>query len=186
MKIGICGKSGSGKSTVAGYYVKKGYRLIDLDVVGREVISLYPEILIEIEKSFGQEFVEGGKLDRKKMGTLVFSDHLMLERLNNIFFKYIKKETLKQMAESENIVIDGAILFEIGLDSHLDKTIYVFADKEVAVARLRSRENTDEKVLRKRIEAQGKYDIYSDRADFTVENSGSLEEVYSLLSGLGE
>ena len=85
-----------------------------------------------------------------------------------------------------NIFIDGAILFEIGLDSHLDKTIYVFADKEVAVARLRSREKTDGKVLRKRIEAQGEYDVYRDRTDFIVENSGSLTEVYSLLDWLGE
>jgi dephospho-CoA kinase len=188
LKIGIFGKSGSGKSTVAGFFEKIGFFVIDLDVVGKEVLNKYPERLKHISESFGQEFVVNGVLDRKKLGSVVFSDENKLNLLNSIFFEYIRKDTLKIMKTQDKCVIDGAVLIDIGLQKYLDCVIYVKTSRDIAIERLTNREHRPETELSMRLDSQTKYDKQAEYADFIIETDNdpsnlkkSISDIFSTL-----
>ncbi|MFA6653931.1 MAG: dephospho-CoA kinase [Candidatus Delongbacteria bacterium] len=177
MKVGIFGKSGSGKTTVASYFEAKGYFHINFDRVGREVVTKYPEILGEISEAFGPEYVPDGKLDRKKLGDLVFRNTSELEKLNGIFFKYIRNEALLLMTGRDNCILEGAVLFESGLSDYMDKIIYVKTDFDTAVERIVKRENISKQQAESRIAAQSKYDELEEKADHIIETNNSTEEL---------
>lgn len=177
MKVGIFGKSGSGKTTVASYFEAKGYFHINLDRVGREVVTKYPEILSEISEAFGAEYVPDGKLDRKKLGDLVFRNTSELEKLNGIFFKYIRNEALLLMTGRDNCILEGAVLFESGLSDFMDKIICVKTDFDIAVERIVKREKISKQQAESRIAAQSKYDELEEKADHVIETNNSTEEL---------
>lgn len=179
MKIGVCGRSGSGKSLASKVFEDAGYFLLDLDKVGKDVVDIYPEVKIEIKKYFGGEvFLVNGDLDRKKLGDIVFKDKTKLDRLNSIFYRYIKYELLKNLKQYKNIVVDGAIIFDAGYNKYLDKIIYVHADEKILIARIAQREkNTDFSTIMNRLKQQKHYEEYKSRADYVFENNGSEIEL---------
>jgi len=177
LKIGIFGKSGSGKTTIAHFFTEKGFLHINLDRIGKEVVSVYPEITAEIICKFGKEYVTEDGIDREKLGTLVFGDQSELEKLNGIFFKYITAEAEKEMASAENCIVEGAVLFESGLSIKMDKIIYVKTDKATAVDRICRRENISAEKAGLRINAQSKYDELEKKVDFVIETNDSVPEL---------
>lgn len=183
MKIGILGKTGSGKSTVASFFKKEGYDVIDIDQLAKELPLKYPMILDEISKVFGLDYVASGDIDRKKLGALVFSSEKELRKLNSIFFKYIQKEVEKITSEKDNIIVEGVIIFEAELDKYLDKTIFVYCDDiNKSLSRLQKRENTPMEVLEKRLFIQRKYDKDKIKADYQIENTGSQKLLLNKLN----
>lgn len=184
MKIGIFGKSGSGKTTVADFFERAGFFHIDLDIIGRTVLDKYPEILGKITSVFGAGFVENGVLDRTKLGELVFSDAKKLELLNSIFFEYIRQETLSLMDGHDKCVVEGAVLTDIGLDKEMDHVIYVRTSDEIAIARLMEREKRPEQELVIRLASQSKYNEQSKNADFIIETDQDPDTLYERISDL--
>jgi len=184
LKIGIFGKSGSGKTTVAGFFEKAGFFVIDLDVIGKKVINKYPEILKHISESFGHEFVVDGVLDRKKLGSVVFSDENKLDLLNSIFFEYIRKDTLTIMKAHDKCVIEGAVLIDIGLHKHLDCVIYVKTSRDIAIERLKNREHRPENELSLRLDSQIKYDKQAEFADFIIETDNDPSNLKKSISDI--
>ena len=185
MKIGICGRSGSGKSTASMYFQEKGYTVIDLDQLAKGLDKKYPEIISKIKNSFGIEYILDGKINRKMLGELVFSSEKELDKLNGIYFEYIKRDALEKISKIENIVIEGAILFEIELNKYLDKTIYVTVDEEILLERIAKREKSTIETLKNRLKIQKKYDAYINKADYIIETNGTKEELYQKLNSLG-
>ncbi|MDA3885506.1 MAG: dephospho-CoA kinase [Candidatus Delongbacteria bacterium] len=185
MKIGICGKSGSGKSTASLYFQKKGYSVIDLDQLAKGLDVKYPEIITRIENEFGTQYISDGKINRKMLGQFVFSSEKDLNKLNEIYFEYIKKDALEEISKIENIVIEGAILFEIELEMHLDKTIYVTVNEEILLERIAKREKSTIETLKNRLKIQKKYDAYINKADYIIETNSTKKELYEKLSSLG-
>ena len=92
MIIGITGGSGVGKSTVSKEFEKKGFFVIDADIVAHKVMDKGSECLKEVIDFFGSEYLNSDStLNRKKLGTLVFNNKEMLDKLNEITHKYIIK-----------------------------------------------------------------------------------------------
>lgn len=175
MIIGVIGKSGSGKSTVAKYIAEKyKFTIIDLDQIGKEVVDIYPSILEEISLTFGSEYVICGKLDRAALGKLVFNSSDQLVRLNQIFFKYITSEIKIRSSKHAKCVLEGAVLIELGIDEMIDKLIYVQSTQTNMLNRLQQREKTPLEFLQKRLDSQQKYDLLIKLANFVIENDDSL------------
>ena len=184
MKIGICGRSGSGKSTASMYFQEKGYTVIDLDQLAKGLDTMYPDIISKIEDTFGDEYISEGKINRKMLGELVFSSEIELNKLNEIYFEYIKKDVFEKISKIENIVIEGAILFEIELEKHLDKTIYVTVNEEILLERIAKREKSTIETLKNRLKIQKKYDAYLNKADYIIETNNTKAELFEKLEQL--
>ena len=177
--IGITGGSGSGKTTVTSYLKEKGAFVIDADIVAREIVSPGKPALLEIREAFSDVVIlPDGSLDRKMLGNIVFSDSEKLNILNNITHKYIVEDIKAKAKENGGfIVIDAALLFQTELDLLCDKTLLVTADKTKRKDRIIKRDNLTEDLAQNRISSQEDYEMYKEKADFHLENCGTLEDL---------
>lgn len=114
MIIGICGKSGSGKSTLAKYlveyYENKAIHL-DIDKIGHKVLTI-DEVQNELVKEFGYEVIKFHKVDRKKLGEIVFNSREKMEMLTKITWKHMEQEIDKIILENNDkiIILDWILL----------------------------------------------------------------------------
>jgi dephospho-CoA kinase len=144
--IGLTGGIASGKSTVSLLLKQKGAVIIDADKISRQVMLPGKEAWFEIKKHFGDEILcPDGKINRKKLGSLVFSDKKKLKILNGIthpkIIDEIKNELLVYKRENQRVVvIDAALLLEVGLDSYVDEVWVVTVDEKTQIQRLMNRE----------------------------------------------
>ena len=180
MLIGLTGHSGAGKSTVAVLFEKAGYRIIDCDAL---VHSLYEDerYAALIAKAFGNEYIQGGQVDRKKLGSLVFSDREALKKLNDTVSPFIlscvTEHILKAKNEGIPTVLDAPLLFEYGLERYCDTVVGVVCDTETAIRRLAARDGRSEEELRTRLSSQHDVGFFRIHCDYILENNGDAEEL---------
>ncbi len=178
MLIGLTGHSGAGKSTVAALFERAGYRVIDCDAL---VHSLYedPRYAALVAESFGNEYLADGKVDRKKLGALVFSDEKALHKLNETVSPFIMSSVMAHIekAKSEGVptVLDAPLLFEYGLERCCESVIAVVCDIETAVKRLSVRDGRSETELRARLSSQHDAAFFRIHCDYILENNGDEE-----------
>ncbi|MDE6797294.1 MAG: dephospho-CoA kinase, partial [Ruminococcus sp.] len=87
--VGLTGQTGAGKSTISAIFREKGFRIIDADIIARQVVERGKPCLSEIVRTFGEEIIDdNGNLYRKKLAEIVFSDKKSLEKLDNITYPY--------------------------------------------------------------------------------------------------
>lgn len=180
--IGITGGTGSGKSTVCSVMKQRGAKIIDADIVAREITEKGKPALSEIERAFGKDVLfPDGSLDRKKLGAVVFSDNEKLNILNGITHKYIIDEIEKTVRSSTCgiLVIDAALLFQTGLDRLCDKTVAVTAKEDVRQRRIARRDGLSAKTAKDRIASQDDDAYYRQRADYAIVNDKGLIELKS-------
>jgi len=180
--IGLTGSIATGKSTASKYLKKLGCIIIDGDVIAREVAD-HPRVLEAIKEAFGEEFLtEEGKLSRKKLGSLVFTDDKALKKLNKIMHPAIRHEIKGRLKALKNspkncsqthdcVVIDGALLIEMGLQSCVDEVWVVTITKEEQIRRLMERDGISNRDARNRIEAQMSTEEKKKFADVVLDNS---------------
>ena len=185
--IGLTGGIASGKSTVSRILKEQGAVLLDGDQVAREIVQ-DQEVLDTLEESFGKKIIDkNGNLKRKALAAIVFSDRNRLERLNRITHPKIKERMTedlrrlrKKAVEEENpqiILLDGALLLEMGLERLADETWVVSVDQETQLQRLMERDgiNRDEAMLR--INAQMDERERRKKADVMIDNNGGIKEL---------
>ena len=171
MIIGITGGTGCGKTTLLNVIAEKGGLILDCDAIYHELLASDMALLVAIENRFPGT-VENGVLQRKKLGTIVFSDEKALEDLNKITHGAIKAEVLRRLEGKPKLAaIDAIALFEGGLAELCDVTVAVTAPAEVRVKRLMLRDNISEDYARSRIAAQHDEDWFRQRCDCTLENN---------------
>lgn len=181
MLVGITGGSGCGKSVAAEVFESFGAEIIDADKTARAVTKKGEKALAEIEKTFGSEYLdENGELMRKKLGSLVFSDMKMLDKLNFIIGKYIREEIEKKIRNStaDISILDAPLLFEYGLEKECDAVIAVFSDRKSRLERIVKRDGISYKDAENRINSQKKDEYYLEKADYMVYNNSTREEMY--------
>ena len=141
MIIGITGSSGAGKSTVC-EMIEKTYnsKTITADKIARKLSEKGTEYLNEIIQRFGNNVLtENGDLNRRKLANIIYSSKQKRQELNQITFKYIKKEIEKEIKNSNNkiITIDAPLLIEADMKKLCDTTIAVVSeDKEIQIQRI--------------------------------------------------
>ncbi|MDD5926966.1 MAG: dephospho-CoA kinase [Firmicutes bacterium] len=191
--IGLTGGTGSGKSTVAAYLKGKGCHIIDADKISRELTAKGGEALGAIMSAFGQDvFFEDGSLDRKKLGTIVFNDTQKLKILEGIITRKVIELTLQRIAKlkvqgNESIVVlDAPLLFECGMNDCTDENWLVICEQEQRVNRLMKRDGMERQSIFDRMANQLRDDEKIILADYIIDNSGTLEELYRQIDSLIE
>lgn len=190
MIIGITGSIACGKSTVSNYLKSKGYIVIDADKIGHEALDddYVKEKLI---LAFGNEILDDNKINRQKLGELVFGNSSNLNVLNSIIHPEIRKKILQKIDKNndkEFIFIDVALLFEAKFDDLVDKIIVVYVDKNTQLTRLMKRNSISEKEALSRIVSQMSPIEKAKLGDYTVNNNldiiNTYEQVDKVLSEL--
>jgi len=178
MIIGITGGTGCGKSTLLQELEKLGAVVVDCDAVYYQLLKTDVALLSAIEKRF-PDMVEGGVLQRKKLGAIVFADESALADLNRITHGAIRAEVLRRIAGAELAAIDAIGLFESGLAALCDVTVAVTAPTEERIRRLMMREGITGDYARSRIGAQPDNSWFAQRCDYTLENAGTPADFQS-------
>ena len=175
MIIGITGGTGCGKTTLLDIIRSAGGLVLDCDEIYHELLETDQSMLCAIEERFPGT-VENGHLQRKKLGTLVFSDPDALADLNRITHNAVRREVLRRLEAKPSLAaIDAIGLFEGDLAKLCDVTVAVTAPPEERVKRLMARDGITEEYARKRIAAQHNDGWFREKCDHVLENNGKLD-----------
>jgi len=180
-KIGLTGNIASGKSTASRCLVTLGAKIIDADVIAREIVQPGEPAWQQLQEAFGKEYFHpDGDLDRKKLGALVFNDANAKSLLDSITHKVIGQRIKAEMAltspDAKAIVIDAALLIEAGMVDLVDEVWLVIADDEVRLERLLKRDGCSTDVAWSRIRSQMSQEEKVKYAQVVLDNSGTEEE----------
>lgn len=183
MVIGLTGGIGTGKSTIAEMMKRKGALVIDADEVAREVVRPGGEYWKKIVNHFGEEYLfDDGRLNRRKLGRVVFNDPKKLKALNKITHPPTVEAISKKAAEAKRVspdrcvVLDCPLLLETGMDSLVDVVVVVVASMEARLERLR-KQGFSKTEAQARIKAQATDRDRLKEAEYIIENDGSIREL---------
>lgn len=180
--IALTGGVASGKSTVARMLRELGAEVLDADEIAREVVEPGQPALDEIVAAFGSDMIgPDGRLDRRKLASVVFRDPQARARLNAIVHPRVRAllgERLARIARSRPdtvVVLDIPLLFDVPVPEyeHLD-AIVVYASPETQLRRLMVRNHLDREEAQARLGAQVPLQDKLGRARWVVDNDGSL------------
>lgn len=190
MVIGITGGIASGKSTVSSILKELGAFIIDVDDIGRKVVEKGEKAYNEIVCYFGNDILlPKGDINRKKLGNIVFSSYEKLELLNSITHPEIVRRVMEEVNAlakdgAKIIVIDAAILFEMGLDIYCDSIWLVHIGKETQIKRLMGRDKFTYEEAMHRISSQCSYEERMKYIDVIIDNSQAPEVIKSRISDI--
>lgn len=184
LKIGLTGGIASGKSTASQILKRLGATVIDVDMIGREVVKKGSPCLREIVEYFGEGILlEDGTLDRKKLGSIVFKNRDKLKILNSIvhppMIARIKSllESMEREGELDKVVVDAAILIEMGLHRLVDVIWLVKIPRQLQIERLMLRDNISREKAENMINSQMPMEEKEKFAAVIIDNSGTIEEL---------
>jgi dephospho-CoA kinase len=138
MLITITGKIGSGKSTIAKLFSEIGCNVISADDLGHKLIQ-ESRIKKKIVDVFGNTILKNGKIDRKRLGEIVFSDNKMLKLLDSIVHPLLIKKIRKSIINKKINVLDAALFYELKLEKISDIVILVKSKKIIIYTRLKNK-----------------------------------------------
>ena len=191
LKIGLTGGIATGKSYVVSVLRELGCEVIDADALAHEVIEPGRPAFDEIVGHFGKDVVgDDGKIDRVKLGAIVFADKSQREKLNSIVHPRVYEAQLKWFAElsarnPEAIaVVDAALMIETGSYKRFDKVVVVYCDADLQRQRLMLRNNLTLEQAQARISAQMPSDEKLKVADYSINTSFSFEDTREKVVGL--
>lgn len=178
--IGITGGTGCGKTTALNELERRGALLIDCDAVYHRMLETDRPMLDEIEKYFPGAVVDG-KLDRKALGAVVFTDEEALRDLNIITHRHINLEIRRILREHAMnggtlAAIDAIELFSSGLAKRCTATIGVIAGRDVRISRIMRRDGISREYAMMRVNAQRPNEYFIQNCSRVLENNGSQEE----------
>lgn len=176
MIIGITGGTGCGKTTALNILRDAGALVLDCDKIYHGLLQTDKAMLTAISQRFPGA-VTDGVLDRKKLGSVVFTDSNALVDLNRITHAAVKREVVSMLSSAPKLAaIDAIGLFEGGLAELCQVTVAITAPVEDRVKRLTARDGITQAYARSRIAAQRSAEEFSALCDYTLENNGTQEE----------
>ena len=179
MKIGLTGSIACGKSTVSAYLRNLGIPVVDADAISHALTAPGGCALPKLRAAFGDSIFDGDILNRRALGSLVFSDPALLERLNAVLHPLIIAEIHAQLDELDRqhplVVGDIPLLFECGMERLFDRIWVVSVPLNVQIARIMERDHLTEAEALKRIGAQMPLSEKEARADAVILSDGPIE-----------
>ncbi|RCV51666.1 dephospho-CoA kinase [Marinitenerispora sediminis] len=179
--MGLTGGIGSGKTEVARRLAERGAVVIDADRLAREVVEPGTAGLAAVVAEFGADVLApDGRLDRARLGEIVFADADRLARLNAIVHPRVAERTAELMAaapEDAIVVYDVPLLVENDLGREYDVVVVVDAPDDLRVGRVVANRGMGEEQARARIRAQASREERLAAADVVVDNSGTVADL---------
>ncbi|WP_240544412.1 dephospho-CoA kinase [Exiguobacterium algae] len=181
LKIGLTGGIATGKSTVSKLLREKQIPIIDADQIARTVVEPGGKAFSGVQSAFPQCF-DGDQLNRPALGREIFHDDAKRERLNQLMHPAIREEMQEQMhayeAAGEKVVIfDIPLLFEGTMLDLVDYSVVVYCREEIQLMRLMERNGLTKEEALARIHSQIPIEEKKHRADFLINNNGSLQDL---------
>lgn len=183
LKVGLTGGIATGKSFVLSVLSELGCEVMDADQTAREVVEPGQPAFEEIVAHFGGEVVGAdGRLDRPKLGAIVFNDPAQREKLNSIVHPKVFEAQARWMAEVEArnpqavVIIDAALMIETGSYRRFDKVVVVYCEPELQLQRLMARNNMTQEEATARISSQMPSAEKLKFADFSINTSQGFED----------
>lgn len=181
--IGLTGNIASGKSEVARMLGEHGATVIDADVLSREAVEPDTQALKDIVKRWGKDILNpDGSLDRKALRRIVFADQNELDALNRIVHPGVTRLRDREIARARErgdaiVVCVIPLLFERNLVEEYDAIVLVDAPRPVRLERLVATRGLDETEAMNMIAAQMPAELKRARADYCIDNDGSIEDL---------
>ena len=173
----LTGGIATGKSTVSKMLEDLGYKIIDADKIAHFILDLRKD---DIANLFGKEYIKDDRVDRKRLGKLIFSDRDQRIRLESLLHPLIREQMLKDAKALESLkrvyFLDIPLYFESGeIDS--SQVALVYAPRSLQIERLRRRDGLSNEEIEDRLNAQLPIEQKVSLSDFVIDNSGSLEDL---------
>ncbi len=181
--VGLTGNIGSGKSTVARMLSERGATVIDADVLARRAVELGTPAYTKIVARWGKAVLSpDGHLDRSALRRVVFADQAQLEELNEIVHPEVERlrDHLVEQARARGdriVVCDIPLLFEKGMADRFDRILLVDAPRPIRLERLLHDRGLQTTEAMEIIAAQMPAELKRARADFIIENGGTLTQL---------
>ncbi len=180
LAVGLTGGIGAGKSTFAALLAERGAQVIDADQIGRDALAPGQPAWHSVVGQFGDEILVPGEMeiDRKKLARVVFEDAGKLAALNAIVHPVILQriaDDLEWLSKTDAVVvIDAALITELGLRDTLDVVVVVTTSKKERAERLVRRRGMSLDDVHARMSAQASPEELEAQADVVVRNDGDL------------
>ena len=187
--VGITGGIGSGKSAVTDHLETLGITVVDADKVARVVVEPGTSGLAAITEHFGTDvLLANGGLDRAALRKIVFDNHNERKVLEEITHPRIRDEIIRQLSESSSpyVVLSSPLLLESGQNTLADYVVVVDVPEEVQLKRTMARDDNSEALVKQIMAAQLDRQTRLSRADASIMNDTSLEELYEHVEALHE
>ena len=190
--IGITGSIACGKTTVSRELIRQGFPVIDGDVIARELTASRGPAVESIRSAFGDRFISpDGSLNRRLMGSLVFSDPAARERLDQVMAPFLHRSIMERIEEARAsgaslCFLDMPLLYEKGYDRFCDTVWCVWLPEEMQLHRLMKRDGFTREEALSRMRAVMSSDQKADLSPVVIDNSGSVEDTLSRVSALVE
>ena len=176
----ITGSIASGKSTVVNLLKERGFSVIDADVIAHEQLEICKREILEV---FGEQILdEAGKIDRKKLGAIVFHEPKKLKNLEQILHPKIKAEIFFKASQLESLgqvyFVDIPLFFEKKERyAEFKNVAVIYAPKELLLSRLMSRNGLNLEDAKARVELQMDIEQKKKMAKFVIDNSNDRENL---------
>ena len=185
LKVGLTGGIGSGKSSVSALFSDWGSYIFDADSVAKEILNHNETAQGEIIAEFGTDILDGNNsIDKQKLARVAFQDENHQLRLNTIIHPYVfseidsKFDIILEKKEHEIFVVDAALIYESGADTHMDYVIVVTSHLRLRTQRVMERGGLTREEFLDRVDLQWPDEDKVHMADFVIHNNGTEKDLF--------
>ena len=184
LKVALTGGIGSGKSEVSSLFSKLGSFIFDADSIAKEILDKNKTAQKELILEFGSDIISAkGIIDKKKLSRIAFQNEFNQLKLNTIIHPYVFKridlcfKNILEKGKHEIFIVDAALIYESGADTHMDYVIVVTSHLRVRTERVMKRGDLSRDEFLKRVELQWPEKDKIEMADFIIYNNESKDEL---------
>ena len=184
IKVGLTGGIGCGKSTVSSLFGKWGAYILDADSVAKDILKKNGTAQGEVIAEFGTDVLDrNGNIDKPKLARVAFQDENHQLRLNAIIHPYVfdkidsSFDLINSTKEHEIFIIDAALIYESGADTHMDYVIVVTSHLKLRTQRVMERGGLTREEFLKRLELQWPDEDKVHMADFVIHNNSTEKKL---------
>ena len=192
IKIGLTGGICSGKSTISLMLKNEGFKVIDADIIAREVLEKNPNLLREVKLHFGENFFDWrGNFRRREFGNHIFRFPKERIKYESLIMPYIKAAIdnefeIHKKNKEKLVILDGATLIENGYNDELDMMILVFVKQSVQIQRMKERDKLTQNEAVNRINSQWSMEKKKQYSNLIIDNNENLIKTKEQIDDLVE